>query len=97
MSLLPYFVAGWLLLVGCFGVVRSRDLIHTVVCVAVAQSGTYVLLLSIGFQYGASAPVQGAPGPVVDSTRCAVYEGSSATRNAGRQSESRHATKSVGR
>jgi multicomponent Na+:H+ antiporter subunit C len=65
-NLLPYLVAGWLLLIGCFGVVRSRDLIHTVVCVAVAQSGTYVLLLSIGFQYGASAPVQGAPGPVVD-------------------------------
>ncbi|MFI9383395.1 sodium:proton antiporter [Kutzneria sp. NPDC052558] len=66
MTLLPYLVAGWLLLIGCFGVVRSRDLVHTVVCVAVAQSGTYVLLLSIGFQQGASAPVQGAPGPVVD-------------------------------
>jgi multicomponent Na+:H+ antiporter subunit C len=65
-SLLPYLVAGWLLLIGCFGVVRSRDLIHTVVCVAVAQSGTYVLLLSVGFQRGASAPVQGAPGAVVD-------------------------------
>ena len=66
MNLLPYFVAGWLLLIGVFGVVRSRNLIHTVVCVAVAQSGTYILLLSVGFQYGASAPVQGAPGPVVD-------------------------------
>ncbi len=66
MSVFPYLVAAWLLLVGCFGVVRSRDLIHTVVCVAVAQSGTYVLLLSIGYQKGASAPVQGAPGPVVD-------------------------------
>jgi multicomponent Na+:H+ antiporter subunit C len=66
MSYLPYVVAAWLLLLGCYGVVRSRDLVHTVVCVAVAQSGTYVLLLGIGFQSGASAPVQGAPGPVVD-------------------------------
>ena len=66
MSVFPYLVAAWLLLVGCFGVVRSRDLVHTVVCVAVAQSGTYVLLLGIGYQKGASAPVQGAPGPVVD-------------------------------
>ncbi|MEV4317050.1 cation:proton antiporter subunit C [Actinocrispum sp. NPDC049592] len=66
MSVFPYLVAAWLLLVGCFGVVRSRDLVHTVVCVAVAQSGTYVLLLSVGYQKGASAPVQGAPGPVVD-------------------------------
>jgi len=65
-NFLPYLVAGWLLLAGCFGVVRSRDLVHSVVCVAVAQSGTYVLLLSVGFQSGASAPVQGAPGPVVD-------------------------------
>jgi multicomponent Na+:H+ antiporter subunit C len=65
-NFLPYSVAAWLLLLGCFGVVRSRDLVHTVVCVAVAQSGTYVLLLGIGFQAGASAPVQGAPGPVVD-------------------------------
>jgi multicomponent Na+:H+ antiporter subunit C len=69
-SALPYLVAGWLLLVGCWGVVRSRDLVHTVVCVSVAQSGTYVLLLGVGYQRGAAAPVQGSgtpvPGPVVD-------------------------------
>ncbi len=41
------------MLVGIFGVVRSRNLIHTVVCVSVAQSGTYVLLLAIGYQRGA--------------------------------------------
>ncbi|GDY29647.1 sodium:proton antiporter [Gandjariella thermophila] len=70
MSLYAYLVAGWLLLAGFFGVVRSRDLVHTAVCVSVAQSGTYVLLLGIGFQRGAGAPVF-APGipttsPVVD-------------------------------
>ncbi|HWC79593.1 MAG TPA: cation:proton antiporter subunit C [Pseudonocardiaceae bacterium] len=70
MSWYPYCVAGWLVLAGIFGVVRSRDLIHTVICVSIAQSGTYVLLLSIGYQSGASAPIFGSStppsAPVVD-------------------------------
>jgi multicomponent Na+:H+ antiporter subunit C len=70
MSVYAYGVGAWLVLVGIFGVVRSRDLIHTVVCVAVAQSGTYVVLLAIGYQSGAVAPIFGSttpPGtPVVD-------------------------------
>jgi multicomponent Na+:H+ antiporter subunit C len=65
-----YLVAGYLLLLGFFGVVRSRDLVHTTVCVSVAQSGTYVLLLAIGYQRGATAPVFGVDtprdAPVVD-------------------------------
>lgn len=70
MSVFPYVVAGWLVLVGVFGVVRSRHLVHTVVCVSVAQSGTYVLLLAVGYQSGATAPIFSSstpPGsPVVD-------------------------------
>ena len=60
MSYYPYFVAGWLLLVGSFGIVRSRNLVHAVVCLAVAQSGTYVLLLAVGYQRHATAPVFGS-------------------------------------
>jgi multicomponent Na+:H+ antiporter subunit C len=56
-----YAVAAWLLLIGAFGIARSRDLVQAVVCLAVAQSGTYVLLLSIGFQWGAGPPVFGSP------------------------------------
>jgi len=52
-----YVVAGWLMLVGALGIVRSRNLVHTVVCLSVAQSGTYVLLLAIGYQWDAPAPV----------------------------------------
>ena len=59
-----------MVLIGIVGIVRSRHLVHAVVCVAVAQSGTYVLLLAIGYQSGASAPIFGQstpPGsPVVD-------------------------------
>jgi multicomponent Na+:H+ antiporter subunit C len=66
-----YLVAGWLVLVGCYGMVRSRNLVHAVMCLAVTQSGTYVLLLAIGYQWGAKAPVFGANGtspsqPAVD-------------------------------
>ncbi len=61
MSHYAYFVAAWLIAIGTFGIVRSRNLIQTVVCLAVAQSGTYVLLLSVGYQWGASPPVFGEP------------------------------------
>jgi multicomponent Na+:H+ antiporter subunit C len=54
---IAYVVAVWLLAVGVTGVVRSRHLVHLAVCVTVAQSGTYVLLLAIGYRHGASAPV----------------------------------------
>jgi multicomponent Na+:H+ antiporter subunit C len=63
-----YGVAGWLLLLGCVGLVRSRHLVHAVGCLSVAQSGTYVLLLGIGYQDGAAPPIveAGQRRPVVD-------------------------------
>ena len=57
MSVAPYAVAVWLLLVGLYGVVTSRNLLHLTACLAVAQSSTYVVLLAIGRQRGAGAPV----------------------------------------
>jgi multicomponent Na+:H+ antiporter subunit C len=57
MTGLFYIVAGWLFLVGLYGIITSRNLVHLVVCLAVAQSSTYVLLISIGYRAGASAPV----------------------------------------
>lgn len=60
MSYYAYFVAGWLLFIGAFGIVRSRNLVHVVVSLSVAQSGTYVLLLAVGYQRDATAPVFGS-------------------------------------
>ena len=57
MSYLPYALAVWIFLVGLYGVVRSRNLIHLVVCLGVAQSSTYVLLLSIGYVNRGTAPI----------------------------------------
>jgi multicomponent Na+:H+ antiporter subunit C len=56
-----YFVAGWLIVIGAFGIMRSRNLVQAVVSLAVAQSGTYVLLLSLGYQWGASPPIFNEP------------------------------------
>jgi len=57
MSVFPYIVAAWLLLVGLYGIASSRDLIHLIVCLQVVQASTYVLLLAIGYWDDATAPV----------------------------------------
>jgi len=59
-SIYAYVVAGALVLLGGIGIARSRNLVHAVVCLSISQSGTYVLLLAIGFQKGATAPVFGS-------------------------------------
>jgi multicomponent Na+:H+ antiporter subunit C len=43
----PYIVAVFVFFVGALGIVRSRNMIHAVVCLSVAQSGTYLLLLEV--------------------------------------------------
>ncbi|WP_405578773.1 sodium:proton antiporter [Streptomyces sp. NBC_01190] len=57
MTLVPFLVSGWIFLIGIYGMVTSRNLVHAVGCLAVAQSATYVLLLGIGYRRGATAPV----------------------------------------
>lgn len=56
-QLAAYLVAGWLLVVGLHGIVRSRNLIHLVVCMTIVQSSTYVLLIGVGFRAGAIPPI----------------------------------------
>jgi multicomponent Na+:H+ antiporter subunit C len=57
MSFLPYAVATWLFLIGLYGIVTSRHLVHLIVCLTVVQSSSYVLLLAIGYLAGAEAPI----------------------------------------
>jgi multicomponent Na+:H+ antiporter subunit C len=57
MDFLPYVVAAWVMLVGLYGIVTSRNLIHLVICLSVVQSSTYLLLLSIGYKKGGEPPV----------------------------------------
>lgn len=61
MTVYAYLVGGYLILAGSFGIVRSRHLVHAIVCLSIAQAGTYVLLLAVGYQRGgATAPVFGS-------------------------------------
>jgi len=52
----PYVVVAWVLAVGLYGIVTSRHLVHSIVCLIVVQSSTYVLLLGVGYKRGAAAP-----------------------------------------
>jgi multicomponent Na+:H+ antiporter subunit C len=49
MSVLPFLVAVWVFLVGLFGIVTSRSLIHAAVCLTVVQSSTYLLRIGVGY------------------------------------------------
>lgn len=57
LGMMPFVVAAWLFCCGLWGVVTSRHLVHAVVCLAILQSSTYVLLLGIGYRVGGAAPV----------------------------------------
>ena len=57
MNILPYVIAGWLFVMGLYGIVTSRNFVHLVMCLAVLQSSTYVLLLAIGYKVGGVPPV----------------------------------------
>ncbi len=56
---LPYAVAAWLFAIGLYGIITSKNLIHLVICLAVVQTSTYVLLLGIGYRVGGVAPIFG--------------------------------------
>lgn len=69
MSIALYLVAAWLFVIGLYGVVTSRNLIHLVICLAVTQSSTYVLLVGLGYRINQGAPIYAdvpAASPAVD-------------------------------
>jgi multicomponent Na+:H+ antiporter subunit C len=56
-GVMPYALAAWLVVVGLYGVVRSRNLIHMIICLQVIQAATYVVILAVGYRSGAAAPI----------------------------------------
>lgn len=57
MSFLPYAAAAWVCIVGLYGIVTSRNLIHLALCLTVMQSSTYLLLLAIGYVKHGGPPI----------------------------------------
>ena len=51
MSFLPYAIAAWLFVIGLWGVVSSRNLVHTVLCLTVVQSATYLVFVGVGYRW----------------------------------------------
>jgi multicomponent Na+:H+ antiporter subunit C len=56
MTILVYAVVAWVFVIGIYGAIVSRSLIHLALCLTVTQSSTYILLLAIGYRHGARAP-----------------------------------------
>lgn len=73
MSFLPYAVAAWLFVIGLYGVVTSRHLVHLAVCLTVMQSSTYIVLLSVGYVRHGSAPVYADIPPVTTAVDPVVH------------------------
>lgn len=67
MSVYPYLLAVWLFGCGLYGVITSRNYLHLVISLVVAQSSTDVLLLAVGYVHGGRAPIfaEIPPGSVV--------------------------------
>ena len=52
-----FAVAGWLFLVGLYGIITSKHLLHLCLCLTVVQASTYVLLTAIGYRTFGADPV----------------------------------------
>jgi multicomponent Na+:H+ antiporter subunit C len=57
LRMLPFLVAAWLFVVGLYGIVTSRHLVHLIMCLVIVQTSTYLLLLGVGYKVGGSAPI----------------------------------------
>lgn len=57
MSVYPYLVAAWLMGIGLWGVIVSRNYLRLIICLMVLQASTYVLLLSVGYLKHGRAPI----------------------------------------
>ncbi len=57
MTYVGFAVAAWLFIIGLYGIVTSRHLVHLALCLAVVQASTYVLLTTIGYRPGSAAPI----------------------------------------
>ena len=65
MGFFPFAVAAWLFVIGLWGIVSSRNLVRSVLCLTVVQSSTYLVLVGVGYRSAGKAPIV-ADIPVVE-------------------------------
>jgi multicomponent Na+:H+ antiporter subunit C len=58
-------VGVWLILAGIYGLLTARHLVCTTACLSVAQSGTYLILLGLGYAPHGAPPIANAGLPAV--------------------------------
>jgi multicomponent Na+:H+ antiporter subunit C len=56
-SVAPFVVAAWLFVIGLWGIVSSRNMVRTVLCLTVVQSATYLVLIGVGYRSAGKAPI----------------------------------------
>ncbi|HVY13979.1 MAG TPA: cation:proton antiporter subunit C [Rhodopila sp.] len=56
-GMLCWATVAWLLGIGLYGIVTSRNYVHLVGCLSVVQASTYLLLLGIGYRWQAGPPI----------------------------------------
>lgn len=57
MNYIGYIVGFYIFLVGVYGIVRSKNFVHLILCLTVLQSSTYVILLQAGFRTHRVPPI----------------------------------------
>lgn len=67
-EILAWLAPAWIFAIGLYGMATSRHLVHLIVCLSVAQSATYILILEVGYRIGATAPVFSDVLPTVRAT-----------------------------
>lgn len=67
-DLIAWVAPAWIFVIGLYGMATSRHLVHLIMCLSVAQSSTYVLILEVGYRIGATAPVFSDVLPTVRAT-----------------------------
>ncbi len=55
MSALSLGVAIWLFVAGLYGIVTSRNLVHLIISLSVAQASTGVVLITVGYRRGGAS------------------------------------------
>lgn len=66
--MIPYYYLGSiaLIVIGIYIVIAKKNLIKIILGLDIMDSGVNLLLISIGYVKGGTAPIENVPGPYVD-------------------------------